>query len=83
MHHNEPRPVVQPDVKSVEQEKEVQSEEKGDETQQAKAEPEASKDKPDDEESDGEGEKSHKDICSPRVSVLLAPVVFKQHIILE
>ncbi|MCJ8736796.1 hypothetical protein PDJAM_G00016590 [Pangasius djambal] len=66
VHHNEPRPVIQPDVKCVEQEKEVESEEKGDQTQQAKAEPEASKDKSDGDESDGEGEKSRKDICSPR-----------------
>lgn len=69
MHHNDPRPVVQPVVKSVEQKKEIENEEKGDETQQSKAKPETSKDKPEVDESDGEDEKSRKDICSPRVCV--------------
>lgn len=68
VHHNNPRPVVQPEVKSVDQEKEVESEEKGDQTQQAKVKPEASKEQPDGDESEGEDEKSRKDICSPRVS---------------
>lgn len=71
VHHNNPRPVIQPDVKSVEQENEVEIEEKVDHTPHAKVKSEASKDQPDCEESDGEDEKSRKDICSPRVSVLL------------
>lgn len=71
MHHNEPRPVIQPVVKSVEPEKEVESEEQIDQSQEAKAKPEASKDKPDGDESDGEDEKIRKDLCSPRVSVVL------------
>lgn len=70
VHHNDPRPIIQPDVKSVQQEKEVESEEKGDQAQPAKSKPEASKDQPDGDESDGEDEKSRKDICSPRVSVV-------------
>ncbi|KAF7704489.1 AT-rich interactive domain-containing protein 4A isoform X1 [Silurus meridionalis] len=66
VHHNEPRPVIQPDVKHVEPENEATSEEKDDLSLQTKAEPEASKDKPDGDESDVESEKSRKDICSPR-----------------
>lgn len=71
MHHNEPRPVIQLAVKSVEQEKEVESEEQIDPIQEAKAKLEANKDKPDSDESDGEDEKIRKDLCSPRVSVVL------------
>ncbi|KAK3537798.1 hypothetical protein QTP70_018925, partial [Hemibagrus guttatus] len=66
VHHNEPRPVIQPVVKSVEPEKEIESEEQIDQTQEAKVKPEASKDKPDGDESDGEAEKIRKDLCSPR-----------------
>ncbi|TSO25175.1 AT-rich interactive domain-containing protein 4A [Bagarius yarrelli] len=66
VHHNEPRPVIQPVVKTVKQEKEVESEEPTDESQEVKAKPESSKDKPDSTESDGEDEKMRKDLCSPR-----------------
>lgn len=76
MHHNEPRPVIQPDVQGVEQEKEIESEEKGDQAQPAKAKPDVSKDQPDGDESDGEDEKSRKDICSPRVSVTLVQMKY-------
>ncbi|XP_060735592.1 AT-rich interactive domain-containing protein 4A isoform X1 [Tachysurus vachellii] len=66
VHHNEPRPVIQLAVKSVEQEKEVESEEQIDPIQEAKAKLEGNKDKPDGDESDGEDEKIRKDLCSPR-----------------
>lgn len=85
MHHNEPRPIVQPDVKIVEQEKLDESEEKADPILQVNEMPETSKEQPDGDESDGEDEKSHKDICSPRVSVVLVirKQKFKSYIILD
>ncbi|XP_066525133.1 AT-rich interactive domain-containing protein 4A [Hoplias malabaricus] len=64
VHHNEPRPVTQPEI--VNQEKEEEIEEKVDPSQPTKTEPEPCKDKADGDESDAEYEKSRKDICSPR-----------------
>uniref|UniRef100_A0AAR2J7G3 ARID domain-containing protein n=1 Tax=Pygocentrus nattereri TaxID=42514 RepID=A0AAR2J7G3_PYGNA len=68
VHHNEPRPVTQPEMEIVKQEMVEENEEKCDPTQQTKAELEQCKDKADGDESDADDEKSRKDICSPRVS---------------
>uniref|UniRef100_A0A8B9KZB2 AT rich interactive domain 4A (RBP1-like) n=1 Tax=Astyanax mexicanus TaxID=7994 RepID=A0A8B9KZB2_ASTMX len=67
VHHNEPRPVTEPEM-SVGSEKEEECEEKVDQTPKTKAEPEQDKDKADGDESDADEEKIHKEICSPRVS---------------
>uniref|UniRef100_A0A3B4BSA5 ARID domain-containing protein n=1 Tax=Pygocentrus nattereri TaxID=42514 RepID=A0A3B4BSA5_PYGNA len=66
VHHNEPRPVTQPEMEIVKQEMVEENEEKCDPTQQTKAELEQCKDKADGDESDADDEKSRKDICSPR-----------------
>uniref|UniRef100_A0A8B9KZX4 AT rich interactive domain 4A (RBP1-like) n=1 Tax=Astyanax mexicanus TaxID=7994 RepID=A0A8B9KZX4_ASTMX len=65
VHHNEPRPVTEPEM-SVGSEKEEECEEKVDQTPKTKAEPEQDKDKADGDESDADEEKIHKEICSPR-----------------
>lgn len=67
VHHNEPRPDVQPEVQSI---KTVtkESENNDEMMQQVTAEPGTSEDKPaaDADESDAESEKGRKDVCSPR-----------------